>query len=83
MIKQIGFAYQSAVSAAEIQRNLCNSMNNAQPISVSSVKSVVIKKGSRIQCFSGRKILFHGRWNIVPRPLERFCRNQQVLRWKW
>ena len=43
MIKQIGFAYQSAASAAEIQRNLCNSMNNAQPISVSSVPSVVKK----------------------------------------
>ena len=24
MIKQIGFAYQSAALAAEIQRNLCN-----------------------------------------------------------
>ena len=41
MIKQIGFAYQSAASAAEIHRNLCNGMNNAQPESVSSVPSVV------------------------------------------
>ena len=41
MIKQIGFAYQSAASAAEIQRNLCNGMDNAQPKSVQSVQSVV------------------------------------------
>ena len=40
MIKQIGFAYQSAALAAEIQRNLCN-VDNAQPKSVKSVQSVV------------------------------------------
>ena len=56
MIKQIGFAYQSAASAAEIHRNLCNGMNNAQPKSVSSAKSVV--KNTCEYHFSGKKCRF-------------------------
>ena len=56
MIKQIGFAYQSAASAAEIHRNLCNGMNNAQPESVSSVPSVV--KNTCEYHFSGKKCRF-------------------------
>ena len=56
MIKQIGFAYQSAASAAEIHRNLCNGMNNAQPESVSSVPSVV--KNTCKYHFSGKKCRF-------------------------